>query len=350
MRKIVLTGGGTAGHVMPHIALLPYLKNSFDEIHYIGSYDGIERRIISRYNSIIYHGIDCAKLVRSFTLKNLTIPVHLINGYAEARKILAEIKPDVLFSKGGYVSVPPVLAAPKSCPVIIHESDFTVGMANRISIKKASLVLTAFSSTASKIKKAEHVGCPIRQELYSGDKSKVLREFSLSGHKPILLAMGGSLGAKAINDALRAALPRLLSIFDIIHITGKGHINASYNYPNYIQIEFRPELADFLAAADVVVSRAGAGAIFELAATKKPMLLIPLPKGASRGDQIQNARYFELKGMANVLPQENITSDTLVQSILTTYHSKDKLLTAISQERTLDGTKLILDKILSFVN
>ena len=314
MAKIVLTGGGTAGHVTPHLALLPYLKKDFDGIFYIGSENGMEKNIISK-TGIKYYSVPCTKLVRKFTIKNLTIPFVLVNGIKKAGKILDEIKPNVIFSKGGYVSLPVVFAAHKRrIPVIAHESDYTVGLANKISAKYCEKVLTSFPDTAKTLKNGVHVGAPLKNSLFSASKKQGLNKFGFTGQKPVLLVTGGSLGAKAINSVLRASLKNLLPRYDILHVCGKGNLSG-INLNGYKETEFTDEMEYAFAAADICISRAGSNTIFELGSVALPTILIPLPKEVSRGDQILNAAYFENLGFARVIKQENLTPYSLTSAV-----------------------------------
>jgi UDP-N-acetylglucosamine--N-acetylmuramyl-(pentapeptide) pyrophosphoryl-undecaprenol N-acetylglucosamine transferase len=311
--KIVLCGGGTAGHIMPHLALIDGLKKYFDEVHYIGVAGGMEKKLIANARDVIYHEIVSAKLIRALTLKNLAIPFKLTRGFFQAQKLLKEIKPDVIFSKGGYASIPVVWAAPKGCKVFIHESDMSLGLANKICLPKADKVLLTFENT--KIKKGIYTGMPLRSQIYFGNKQKIFDRFNI-GQRKVLLVMGGSLGSKKINEVLRQTLDKLVLKYDIIHITGKGNTDNRYNYQGYYQIEFYDDIHDIYAASDLVVSRVGSTAINELWALKKPMLLIPLPKDQSRGDQIQNAEYFRKLGIAKVLLQEDLTPRSLYDGII----------------------------------
>lgn len=314
MATIVLTGGGTAGHVTPHLALLPYLKKDFDKIYYIGSFGGMEKNIIAN-TGVKYYSVPCVKLIRKFTFKNLAIPFTLCKGVSEAGKILDELKPDVIFSKGGYVALPVVLAAKKRrVPVICHESDYTVGLANKISARYCEKVLTSFPSAAESLKNGVCVGAPLKNSLFTAEKAGSLKIFGLTDGKPVILVTGGSLGAKAINDCIRGTLDDLLEKYRVLHICGKGNLSG-IKKSGYCEIEFTDKMENAFACADICVSRAGSNTVFEMASLKKPMLLIPLPKGVSRGDQILNARYFEHKGLAKVLLQENLTPATLVRAV-----------------------------------
>ena len=296
MKRIVFTGGGTAGHVTPNIALFPKLKNMGYDIHYIGSYEGIEKRLIEDYR-IPYYGIATGKFRRYFDLKNFSDPFRVIKGYLEAKKILKTLKPDVLFSKGGFVSVPVVRAAAAlKIPCIIHESDMTPGLANSLCIPIAKKVCCNFPETIQSLpaEKAVLTGSPIRAELGKGSKERGLELCGFHASKPVIMVIGGSLGAAGINKLIREALPKLLEDFQIVHVCGKEKIdNLLLNTKGYKQFEYvKEDLKDLFAMADIVVSRAGANAICELLALKKPSLLIPLPANASRGDQILNAKSF----------------------------------------------------------
>lgn len=319
MKRIVLTGGGTAGHVTPNIALLPKLRELGYDVHYIGSYDGIERTLIEACN-VPYYGISSGKLRRYFDLKNFSDPFKVVKGFSEASKLLKKLKPDVVFSKGGFVSVPVVLAAKQhKIPVIIHESDMTPGLANKLSIPAASKVCCNFPETIEHLPKGKAVltGSPIREELMTGSREKALRFTGLSGTKPVLLIIGGSLGSVVVNEAVRSVLPELLKQFEIIHLCGKGKLDETLTAMNgYVQYEYiSNELKDLFALSDIVISRAGANSICEFLALRKPALLIPLSAAASRGDQILNARSFEKRGYAGVLEEEQLNGDTLLDAL-----------------------------------
>ncbi len=313
-KKIVLCGGGSAGHVMPALALVPELQNHFKEIHYIGG-KGIEKEIVSKYPDITYHQITCEKLRRSFSLKNLLLPFLVLKGYFEAKRTLKQIKPAVLFSKGGFVSVPVVYAAARlHIPILSHESDLTLGLANKLIYKKSKIMFTTFSETARGLDKCVPTGAIIRKCIFEGNKNKVILKHKLDTSKKTILVIGGSLGAKAINDCLVKAAPTLVHEYNVIHITGKGKL-SNINLTGYVELEYVPNVEDYFAAADLVITRAGSGTIFELLALNKKMLLIPLSKKASRGDQILNAQNFERNGYALTLAEENLTVNTLLNKI-----------------------------------
>lgn len=349
MKKIVLTGGGTAGHVTPNIALIPALKEQGYEISYIGSYNGIEKKLIEEMN-IPYYGIATGKFRRYFDVKNLTDPFRVIKGMFQAKKLLQELKPDVVFSKGGFVSVPVVRAAGKChIPAISHESDMTPGLANKISAKYAAKVCCNFPETVEIIPNGKGVltGTPIRKELLLGDKVAGLNLCGFNSEKPVLMVIGGSLGALHVNEAIRAIIPELIRKYQVIHICGKGKVDKSfYNTTGYYQFEYvNTELKDLFAAADIVVSRAGANVICELLAMKKPNLLIPLPASSSRGDQILNANSFKKQGYSDVLEEENMTNDTLFDAINNLYENREKYITTMSSSKLNDATNIIVNLI-----
>ncbi len=348
MKKIILTGGGTAGHVTPNIALLPGLRDAGFEIRYIGSYEGMEKKLIEA-EGVSYAGIATGKFRRYFDWKNFTDPFRVMKGYFEAKKLIKEFQPDVVFSKGGFVSVPVVVAAGKmKIPVIIHESDMTPGLANKISFPYAAKVCCNFPETAEKLpaEKAVLTGSPIRKELLAGERLAGLRFTGLSANRPVLLVMGGSSGSRAVNQALRSALPELIQEFQVIHLCGKGNYDASISMEGYCQYEYiSEELKDLLAAADIVLSRAGANAICELLALRKPNILVPLPAAVSRGDQILNAASFEKQGFSYVLEEEKITDEVLVSAIRSVYEDRKTYITKMEQSSQNNGVDKVLELI-----
>lgn len=343
MKRIILTGGGTAGHVTPNIALLPRLKELQYDIHYIGSYHGIEKELIEQFG-IPYHGISTGKLRRYFSVQNFTDPFRVVKGLNEARNLIKILKPDVVFSKGGFVSVPVVLAAKhKKVPTIIHESDMTPGLANKISLSSATRVCCNFPETLEHLPEGKAVltGSPIRQELLSGDRYQALEFLHFTSDRPVIMVVGGSLGAVAVNEAVRSILPELLKSFQVIHLCGKGKVDESLkNLNGYAQFEYvKEELRHLFALTDIVISRAGANAICELLALHKPNLLIPLSANASRGDQLLNARSFERQGFSMVLEEEELTDEILLGAINNLYKNKDIYISAMknsSQQNSID--------------
>ena len=349
LMKIVLTGGGTAGHVTPNMALLPALTKRGYAVHYIGSYTGIERDLMAGCE-VPYYGISSGKLRRYFDLKNATDIFRIAKGLGEATVLLRRIKPDIVFSKGGFVVVPVALAARMlNIPVVIHESDITPGLANRLIMPFAKSVCVSFPETLWHIPKGKGVltGSPIRASLWEGcaKEGKKICGFENLPTKPIIMIMGGSQGAVAINQHISAILPKLLNRFNIIHLCGKGNVNESPS-PGYVPFEYaNDELPHLLAAADMVVSRAGANTIFELLALGKPNLLIPLSKAASRGDQILNAASFEKQGYSMVLPEEKITADSLYDALLALYADRKKYTEHMNIQGQKEGTKAVIAEI-----
>lgn len=349
-KKIILTGGGTAGHVTPNIALIPHLKEAGYEIVYIGSYEGIEKRLISDFPEIPYYGIATGKFRRYLDVKNLTDPFRVIKGFAEAKKILKKEKPDVLFSKGGFVSVPVVRAAASlHIPCIIHESDMTPGLANKLCIPAAQKVCCNFPETLKMLpeEKAVLTGSPIREELSNGNKIAALELCKFTVSKPVVMVIGGSLGAASINQVVRDSLDALLQDFQVVHICGKDKVdNLRLNVNGYKQFEYlKSELKDVFAMADVVISRAGANAICELLALKKPNLLIPLPAGSSRGDQLLNAASFESQGYSMVIKEDDLTPELLVEKVQELYFTRQIYIDAMNTSMQMSSISSIIKLI-----
>ena len=352
MKSIVLTGGGTAGHVTPNIALLKRLKEEGFKISYIGRKEGIERELISKFK-IDYYGISSGKLRRYFDKKNFSDMFRVVKGVKEASALIARIKPSIVFSKGGFVSVPVVMGAKfHKVPVIIHESDITPGLANKMAMPFATKVCTTFPETLEKIsdKKGILTGSPIRNSLFSGTVKSGLELCGFNGDKPVLLIMGGSLGSVKINGALRKSLTPLLKKFQIVHICGKGNIeNDLMNVKGYCQFEYlSEELPNIFAACDIIASRAGSNSICEFLALKKPNLLIPLSKEHSRGDQILNARSFEKQGFSKVLLEDDLNSETLLESINNLYSNRGKYYENMKQAEISNGVEQIIKLILEY--
>lgn len=348
-KKILLTGGGTAGHVTPNMALIPGLKELGYEIHYMGSYDGIEKKLIEEMG-IPYTGISSGKLRRYLSAKNFSDPFRVLKGFREAKAFIKEYQPNIVFSKGGFVSVPVVFAAKRyKIPVIIHESDMTPGLANRLAIPKAVKICHNFPETANYLpkEKAVYTGSPIRAELLMGNKLAGLEMCGFTANKPVIMVIGGSLGAVAVNDAVRAALPALLADFQIVHLCGKGKVDESLqNIQGYVQFEYiKSELKNLFAMSDLIISRAGANAICEILALKKPSILIPLSANASRGDQILNAASFSKQGFSEVIEEENLTDALLVETVKKVYDSRSAYVDAINNAPTQNAVKTILDLI-----
>ena len=349
LKKIVLTGGGTAGHVTPNIALLPALREAGYEVSYIGSYDGIEKSLIEA-EGVNYYGIATGKLRRYFDWKNLSDPFRVIHGIGEAKKIIRDIKPDILFSKGGFVGVPVVMAA-HSChvPVIIHESDMTPGLANRICLKYARCICCNFPETIQNVPEGKGVltGTPIREELKNGSADRGFAFTGLTPGKPVILVMGGSQGSVNVNNHVREALPELLKTYQVVHLCGKGHLDDSLNQTEgYRQYEYiRDELPDLYAMASLIISRAGANAICEISTLAIPNLLIPLGSNASRGDQILNAHSFEKQGFSVVLEEDALTKESLITRVNELYQNRNTYIAAMKNSPHTDAIPTIMNLI-----
>ncbi len=356
MKRIILTGGGTAGHVTPNIALIPQLQKEGFDIHYIGSYEGIEKELIESLK-IPYHGISSGKFRRYKNFKNYSKNFSdifkVISGIGQATKIIKDLKPNIIFSKGGFVAVPVVLGAKRNkVPVIIHESDITPGLANKIAIPFSKAVCTTFPETLQYISnnKGIHTGTPIRQEIFEGVKQEGIKLCGFDNNKPIIMIMGGSLGALRINNCLRESLDVLLENFQIIHLCGKGNVDNNFkNKKGYKQFEYvSNELAHLFACTTLIVSRAGSNSISEFLALKKPCLLIPLNARASRGDQILNANSFEKQGFSKVLNEDIMNKEILIKEILDLYKSKEKYINAMNKNNTSNAISSIMELIRTY--
>jgi UDP-N-acetylglucosamine--N-acetylmuramyl-(pentapeptide) pyrophosphoryl-undecaprenol N-acetylglucosamine transferase len=335
-KRIVFTGGGSAGHVTLNLALIPFFQKEGWEVSYIGSKNGIERDLISKVDGVTYYPIETGKLRRYFDWKNIKDPLNVLKGTIQSYRLLKKLKPHVIFSKGGFVSVPVIFGGKlNKIPSIIHESDVTPGLANKIAIPLASKLCITFEDTIQYIKekdKVVHTGAIVREEIFKGDSSKGLRSFHFTHTKPVMLIMGGSLGSKKINEVIWANLKELLQTFQIVHICGKGNTRHSLHQPGYKQFEYlTDELPDVLAMSDVVVTRAGSNSIFEFLALKKPMLLVPLTKEQSRGDQIVNAESFRKAGYADVIQEEELTKDAFLSRIQTIYSNRDQYISRMDE-------------------
>ena len=346
-KKIVMTGGGTAGHVTPNIALFPALRAEDYEIHYIGSFDGIEKKLIEDFD-VPYYGISTGKFRRYFDPKNFSDPFRVMKGFFEARKILKHIKPDIVFSKGGFVSVPVVRAAASlKIPCIIHESDMTPGLANKLCIPVSRKICCNFPETFDMLppEKAVLTGSPIREELSTGNKEAGLAFCGFNHEKPVIMVMGGSQGAAAVNQAIRDALPKLLENYQVVHLCGKDKMdNLLLTVPGYKQFEYiKEEMKDLLAMADLVISRSGANAISEILALRKPNILIPLPSG--RGDQLLNADSYEAQGFSIVINEDDLTTKVLLQKVEELWQNKETYVKTMSESKQRDAIGQIMGLI-----
>lgn len=348
MKNIVFTGGGSGGHIMPNIAIIEQLQGY--KIYYFGT-NGMEKNILKNYPHVTFVEIPAVKLVRSLTPKNLLIPFKLIKSINFAKKKLKNINPSLIFSKGGFVSIPTCLAGNKlNIPVLTHESDLTVGLANKIISKKATHLCCSFKETADNYKKnAIYTGSPIRKKILEGKKDIVFARHKIPLNKPIILVVGGSLGAKTINQAIWDNLEKLQKDYIIFHIVGRGKINKTIkNSSTYFQFEFLEDIENYFSASDIVISRAGSNTIFELLTLKKPMILIPLSKKSSRGDQILNANNFEEKGFSKTIKEENLNYENLNNAILYTIKNKDKIISNMQKSYNISGNTNLINLINKF--
>ena len=353
MKRIVLTGGGTAGHVTPNLALIPRLQADGWDVHYIGAANSAEQELISREPGVTFHTISVGKLRRYFDLKNFTDPFRVVKGVGQARGIIRKLAPNVVFSKGGFVSVPVVYGAKMNhVPVVIHESDMTPGLANKLSVPFAEVECCTFPEAVKYAKgKGVYTGTPIRDSIFAGDRERGRRYFGLTGRAPVLMVVGGSSGARAINEAVVAALPRLVETFQVLHVCGKGNRTLTLEgTPNYVQCEYlNEEMADAYACADILISRAGANSLCEIQALRKPALLIPYPREASRGDQLLNAESFRARGFSRVLQQSDMTPDRLVQEAIALYHERGALYDAMTADKAgAGGVDKVLEQIYKY--
>ena len=352
MKKIVMTGGGTGGHVTPNLALIPRLQADGWEIHYIGAANSIEQQLISAVPGVKFYCVSVGKLRRYFDPKNFSDPFRVIKGVAQATRIIRRIKPDVVFSKGGFVSVPVVYGAHfNHVPVVTHESDLTPGLANKLCLPFASAQCCTFPEAVKYAKgKGVYTGTPLRPEIFEGDRERGLKTFGLNANLPVLMGVGGSSGAQAINECVREALPQLMQGFQVLHLCGRGNLSDRLaGSKNYVQVEYLDrEMADAYACADVLISRAGSNSLCEILALKKPALLIPYPMGASRGDQILNAESFEKRGLSRVMQQDQMTAETLAREVIRLYHDRGALMDAMAAEHTGGGVDRVLEQIYKY--
>lgn len=353
-KRILFTGGGTAGHVTVNLALIPRFQQEGWEVGYVGSYEGIERELVDSLEpKVPYYPISTGKLRRYFDLKNFQDPFKVLKGIVQSYFLIRKQKPDIIFSKGGFVTVPVVIGAwLNRVPIVIHESDITPGLANKIAIPFATKVCTTFPETKEHLKtdKAEYVGAIVREELQKGDAAKGYELCGFTNEKPVLLVMGGSLGSRRINEMVWNNLDQLLQRFQIVHICGEGQLNDLINQEGYRQFAYlKQELPDVMKMADMVVSRAGSNSIFEFLSLNKPMLLIPLSRAASRGDQILNAQSFQKMGYCEVLEEEELTDETFLAQITQVYENRDQYRTNMEQSNAIRSIDEIVELIKSQV-
>ena len=344
MKKIIFTGGGTGGHIMPNIALIDELKNKY-EIEYIGSKNGMEKDIVTgQKTKIPFFEITTCKLKRSFSFDNLLIPFRLVKGYFEAKKILKTQKPDLVFSKGGYVSVPVVFASKRlKIPVVSHESDYSIGLANKLTCKISKAVCTSFEATSKTLKNGVWTGSPINKKILNGNKNNIKDKLQIDEKLPTILVVGGSLGSKNINVIIEKSAKDICKKFNLVHIVGKNNLTKKDNLPkNYNQIEFAKNIEDYYNLCDIAITRGGSNVLFELLAVKKPMIIIPLEKG-SRGDQVLNANEFEKNGFAEKLTESQIKENIeILQKIIEkTYKNREKMQKNIEKYKNFGNLKII---------
>lgn len=350
MKRIVMTGGGTAGHVTPNFALIDGLHQEGYDIHYIGSKTGIEKELVEK-QGLLFYGISSGKLRRYKDWRNLTDPFRVLAGCFQATALIRRLKPHVIFSKGGFVAVPVIIAGwINRVPIVIHESDMTPGLANKISQPFARKICTTFEETLIHLSKDKglYTGSPIRQTLFNGSAENGLGFCMLNAEKPVLLMMGGSIGSVKINTVLRSVLPELLKTHQVVHLCGKGNLNSALDtLEGYRQYEFiNKELPDLLAASNLVLTRAGSNAISEFLALKKPNILVPLSASASRGDQILNAQAFEKAGYSYVIKEEDLSETTLMAAIQHVSDYENTYIEAMAASKAQNGVKAILSCIL----
>lgn len=348
-KKIVFTGGGSAGHVTPNIAIIRELEQTKWDIHYIGSYSGIEKELIEKLG-LPYYGISSGKLRRYMSGKNVTDIFRVVKGCLEARKLLKKLKPTLVFSKGGFVTVPVIVAAASlKIPVYIHESDITPGLANKISQRFASKIFTSFKEATSFFpqQKTIHIGSPIRKDLLSGSRKKGLRHLEFTDRLPVLMIMGGSLGAKKINEVVRSSLDELMKSYQIVHLCGKGQVDPSLQgFLRYRQFEYvHDELADMLATTDFVITRGGSNAIFEFLALKIPMLIIPLTLQQSRGDQILNAESFTKSGFSLMIEEDELTATSLLEKLEELQEKQGDMKATMQSAMEDDALSILINEI-----
>lgn len=350
--KIIFTGGGTAGHISLNLALIPHFIELGYEVHYIGSKNGMEKEIIKELKNVKYHEISTGKLRRYFSIENFKDPFRVINGVIESKRIIKKIKPNIVFSKGGFVSLPVVIGAKlNNVPVVAHESDLSAGLANKLASPFCKKIFLTFEDKNNKFKeKGEYVGALVREEIKTGNKEKGKKICNINNNKPTILVMGGSLGARSINEAIWDNIDEILKDFNVIHICGKNSLNKNIKRDNYIQFEFvKDELKHIFKVADMVISRAGANSIFEFLSLNLPMLLIPLPLSQSRGDQIENAKYFKSKGYCNILEDEKI-KDNLLEQIKNTYKNSNTMKENMKNQKEIGNIKNIVNRIIELQN
>ena len=342
---VFLTGGGTAGHVTPNLALVPLLSQKGYRIGYIGRKNSIEEQL-AKGAALPFYPIHAGRLHRDFNLENWVSPLQSLWGTAQAARLIRREQPAVILCKGGFVSVPVALAGHmQGVPVILHESDMTPGLANRLCLPAADVVCTGFEETLGYLphKKAIYTGTPVRGELLGGSAEEGRRITGLQGRRPVVLIMGGSSGAGAINAVVGPGAAYLTERYQIVHLCGRKQVQGCEPRRGYFPMAYAgKELPHLYALADIVVSRAGANALAEILLLKKPNILIPLPKAVSRGDQILNATSFAGKGYSYVLPQEELTVKRLRQALDQVYAEREGYRRAMINSKGSEAAKAVL--------
>lgn len=345
MPKIVFTGGGSAGHVTLNLALIPWFIENGWEIDYIGSRGGMEEELVKKYKEVKYYSITTGKLRRYFSWQNFLDMVKIPFGCLEAIVLIHKLKPDVIFSKGGFVSFPVVIGGfINRKKIFMHESDLTPGLANKMSLPFVNTFFTTFPETINKIKQKQKVKCigpALSDRLFNGSKEEGAKFANLEPSKPTIMVIGGSLGAKSLNNAIKENFENLLKTYQIIHISGKNGFNPDLKSKGYAQYEYvDKELKDLIALSDVVISRAGSNSIFELASLNKPMILVPLPNTSSRGEQSLNAKSFVNKGYGELIKDEDISNPDILFPMLEKVYKNRAVYIQKMQENPVKTTSI----------
>ena len=346
-KPVVITGGGSAGHVIPALPVIDLLLAQGTQVHFIGTRSGLEQGYLGQ-RDVTFHGISAGKLRRYFSWQNVTDIFRIGWAVLESLRLLWKLKPGAMFSKGGFVSLPPVFAAwLLGIPVVAHESDLTPGLANRLSLPFIKTLCTSFDDTRFAGFRGRHVvtGTPVRQSLLAGDPAKARQQFGIESGLPVLLVTGGSLGAEGLNRIITEHIHTLTERFFVVHVCGAGK-TSDRQLPGYLQLEFVSEgWGDLLAVADLVISRAGANALFELVALNKPHLLVPLPLGGSRGDQLANAQFATQQGWSEVVAEDQLSGERLLSTLNLLVANAPRYRQAMAQSSAQDAAQSLLREI-----
>ena len=347
LSRVVVAGGGSAGHVVPALPVMQALGRQGVEVHFVGGTNGIEKRLATPF-AIAYHGITTGKLRRYFSVQNLLDCFRVPLGVWQAWRLLGRLRPQVVFSKGGFVSFPVVLGAwLRSIPAVAHESDLTPGLANRLAAPFVARLCVNFAPRFATKRDVVETGTPLRAELLAGDAARGRARLNLTDEKPLLLVVGGSLGSARLNEVVRDALSTLLATYSVVHVCGAGKIASGLlDVPGYTQVEYvEAGWGDIIAAARLVVSRAGAGALYEWLALGKPHLLVPLPKHASRGDQIENAAFAEAQGWSEVIREDALDAKTLLDGLAKLTAESPRIRQRLAAFQTRDSVGLVIREL-----